>query len=384
MPNKIIAVVGATGAQGGGIAEGDPRRQEEPTIRSEPHEGCQFGTKAKELAASGAEVVAADRMTRRASNGRSRAPMGHLRDVFLGPLLAGEGNSAGGHHGAGAAKTAGLQHVIWSTLEDTRKWVPLERRPDADADGQVQGAALRRQGRGGPDLHGAGVPTTFLLTSFYWDNLIHFGMGPRTRARRQTRLHLPMGDKKLPGIAAEDIGKCAYGIFKRGREFIGRPWASRASTSPARRWRGGLTQALGKEVALQRRAARSLSRSSVSPAPTIWATCSSSSATLKSIIAAHGALRRRALSIRNCRASRLGSRATRIGLRSPLRPGRRQRVHVFLGKTDGRAVVIAASRPFFKRRIVFHENSRKTAERSHNSLPPWLQRFTSAGSFPGA
>ena len=27
---------------------------------------------------------------------------------------------------------------------------------------------------------------------------------------------MPMGDKKLPGIAAEDIGKCAYGIFKGG------------------------------------------------------------------------------------------------------------------------------------------------------------------------
>lgn len=26
---------------------------------------------------------------------------------------------------AEVAKHAGLQHVIWSTLEDTRKWVPL-------------------------------------------------------------------------------------------------------------------------------------------------------------------------------------------------------------------------------------------------------------------
>ena len=27
---------------------------------------------------------------------------------------------------ADAAKQAGLQHVIWSTLEDTRRWVPLD------------------------------------------------------------------------------------------------------------------------------------------------------------------------------------------------------------------------------------------------------------------
>ena len=31
-----------------------------------------------------------------------------------------------------------------------------------------------------------------------------------------------MGDKKLSGIAAEDIGKCAYGIFKKGHELIGK------------------------------------------------------------------------------------------------------------------------------------------------------------------
>jgi len=31
-----------------------------------------------------------------------------------------------------------------------------------------------------------------------------------------------MGDRKLPGIAAEDIGRSAYGIFKRGGEFIGK------------------------------------------------------------------------------------------------------------------------------------------------------------------
>jgi uncharacterized protein YbjT (DUF2867 family) len=68
----------------------------------------------------------------------------------------------------------------------------------------------------------AGVPTTFLLTSFYWDNLIHFGMGPRKGPDGKLVFALPMGDKKLPGIAAEDIGRCAYGVFKRGTEFIGR------------------------------------------------------------------------------------------------------------------------------------------------------------------
>jgi uncharacterized protein YbjT (DUF2867 family) len=67
-----------------------------------------------------------------------------------------------------------------------------------------------------------GVPTTFLLTSFYWDNLIHFGMGPKAGADGKLAFILPMADSKLPGIAAEDIGRSAYGIFKRGQEFIGK------------------------------------------------------------------------------------------------------------------------------------------------------------------
>ena len=32
----------------------------------------------------------------------------------------------------------------------------------------------------------------------------------------------PMGSAKLAGIAAEDIGKVAYGIFKAGNEYIGK------------------------------------------------------------------------------------------------------------------------------------------------------------------
>ena len=66
------------------------------------------------------------------------------------------------------------------------------------------------------------VPTTFLLTSFYWDNFIYFGMGPKKDANGKLAITLPMGDRKLPGIAAEDIGRCAYGIFQRGPELIGK------------------------------------------------------------------------------------------------------------------------------------------------------------------
>ena len=106
----------------------------------------------------------------------------------------------------------------------------------------------------------AAVPTTFLLTSFYWDNLIYFGMGPKKGPDGKLAFTLPMGDKKLPGIAAEDIGKCAYGIFKRGLEFIGKTVGIAGEHLTGAQMAAALGRALGQEVRYQRGAARGLSR----------------------------------------------------------------------------------------------------------------------------
>jgi len=93
-----------------------------------------------------------------------------------------------------------------------------------------------------------GLPVTFLLTSFYWDNFIYFGMGPKKGPDGKLAITLPMGDKKLPGIAAEDIGRCAYGIFKRGREFIGKTVAIAGESLTGAQMAAAFTKALGQEV----------------------------------------------------------------------------------------------------------------------------------------
>ena len=93
-----------------------------------------------------------------------------------------------------------------------------------------------------------GLPVTFLLTSFYWDNLIHFGMGPKKGPDGKLAFTLPMGDKKLPGIAAEDIGRCAYGIFKKGREFIGKTVGIAGEHLTGEQMAAALAKALGQEV----------------------------------------------------------------------------------------------------------------------------------------
>ena len=93
-----------------------------------------------------------------------------------------------------------------------------------------------------------GVPTTFFLTSFYWDNLIHFGMGPKRGEDGTLIFGLPMGDKPLSGIAAEDIGKCAYSVFQRSKGLIGKTVGVAGEHITGQSMADSLGKALGEKV----------------------------------------------------------------------------------------------------------------------------------------
>jgi uncharacterized protein YbjT (DUF2867 family) len=94
----------------------------------------------------------------------------------------------------------------------------------------------------------AGVPTTFLYPSFYWENFIYFGSGPKKGTDGKLQLTLPIGDAKMGGIASEDIGKSAYGIFKKGKEFIGKKIGLAGSQLTGEEMAGELSTALGQPV----------------------------------------------------------------------------------------------------------------------------------------
>jgi uncharacterized protein YbjT (DUF2867 family) len=248
MPEKkIIAVVGATGAQGGGLLRailsdaggGFTARAITRSVSSD---------KAKELAKLGAEVVAADvddvESLKRAFNGA----YGAYCVTFFFEHFSPEKEIAQAKAMARAAKDDGLQHVIWSTFEDTRKWVPLSDNRMPTLMGKYKVAHFDAKAEANEAFTELGVPTTFLLTSFYWENLIYFGQGPKKGPDGKLAITFPMGDKKLPGIAAEDIGKSAYGIFKKGREFIGKTVGVAGEHLTGVQMAAALTKALGQEV----------------------------------------------------------------------------------------------------------------------------------------
>ena len=248
MPEKkVIAVVGATGSQGGGLVR---------AILNDPNGGFAVraltrnvnSDAAKELAALGAEVVAADVDDRESMRRAFSGAHGAFCVTFFWAHFSVEREMTEARMMAELAKETGLKHVIWSTLEDTRKWVPLDDNRMPTLQGKYKVPHFDGKGESDEYFRQAGVPTTFLLTSFYWDNFINFGMGPQPGPDGVLGITIPMGDKKLPGIAAEDIGKCAYGIFKRGNEFVGKTVGIAGEHLTGAEMAAEFSHALGREV----------------------------------------------------------------------------------------------------------------------------------------
>jgi uncharacterized protein YbjT (DUF2867 family) len=216
---KIIAVVGSTGTQGGGLAA---------AILADPSGG--FGVraitrdpnkeKAKALAAKGAEVVKADIDDVESLKKAFAGAYGVYAVTNFWEHFSGEKEKAQAKNIADAAKTAGVKHVIWSTLEDTRKLMSPgdSRMPMLQEKYRVPHFDAKAEA----NAYFSGLPVTYLVTSFYWDNFYLFGLGPKKGDGGAYSWTLPMGNAKLSGMAGEDIGKTAYGIFKAGQQYIGK------------------------------------------------------------------------------------------------------------------------------------------------------------------
>src|SRR5215813_9452785 len=216
---KIIAVVGATGTQGGGLCQailGDPDGGFALRAITRKPEKDQ----AKALAAKGAQVVKAD-----------LDDIESLKKAFAGAHcvycvtnfwehFSAEKEKAQAKNMAEAAKAVGVKHVIWSTLEDTRQFMEAgdKRMPYLQEKYRVPHFDAKAEA----DAYFSGLPATYLVTSFYWDNLYMFGLAPKKGDDGIYSWTFPLGNAKVTGIAAEDIGKVAYGIFKASQEYIGK------------------------------------------------------------------------------------------------------------------------------------------------------------------
>ena len=148
--------------------------------------------KAKALASAGAQVVKGDLDDVESLKKAFAGAHGVYAVTNFWEHFSGEKEKAQAKNVADAAKAAGVKHVVWSTLEDIRKFMkPDDKRmpmlqekyrvPHFDA--KAEANALF-----------SGLPTTFLVTSFYWDNLYMFGLAPKKGDDGNLAWTFPMGD----------------------------------------------------------------------------------------------------------------------------------------------------------------------------------------------
>jgi uncharacterized protein YbjT (DUF2867 family) len=247
---KIIAVVGATGAQGSGLVRAILSDREGGYVARALTRDVRSG-KSQELAKAGAELAVADLNDIESLKRAFEGAYGAYCVTFFWDHFSPEKEYAHAGAMARAAKDAGVQHVIWSTLEDTRRWIPLSDNRMPTLMGKYKVPHFDAKGEANRLFTDLGLPVTFLLTSFYWDNFIYFGMGPKKSPDGSLVMSLPVGDKKMPGIAAEDIGKCALGLFKRGKEFIGKSVGIAGGHPTGAQMASAMRRAMGREVRFQ-------------------------------------------------------------------------------------------------------------------------------------
>jgi len=244
---KIIAVLGATGSQGGGLARAIlADRMGAFGVRAVTRDPQ--SEKARELAKLGAEVVRADANNMPSLRKAFDGVYGAYCVTFFWEDFLPQTELAQAAAMATAAKMAGVKHVIWSTLEDTRLKIPLKDKRMPTLMSKYKVPHFDAKGESDKAFQQAGVPTTFFRTSFYWENFIYFGLGPKRQPDGKLDLTLPMGTAKLPGIAAEDIGRCAFGVFRKGVEYIGQTIGVAGEHLTGVQMAAALTRALGQEV----------------------------------------------------------------------------------------------------------------------------------------
>jgi uncharacterized protein YbjT (DUF2867 family) len=248
MPDKkIIAVVGATGAQGGGLAR---------AVLADPDGGFAVRALTRDpskdtavaLADRGAEVVQADLDDEASLTAAFDGAYGAYCVTNFWEHFSGDKEVVQAGNLARAAKAAGIKHAIWSTFEDTRELVPLDDDRMPTLQGHYKVAHFDAKAESNHFFTDLGVPTTFLLTSGYWENFIYFGWGPARGEDGVLAVTYPLGDKKLPSMAVEDIGKCAYAIFKAGAEYIGKTVGIAGGHPTGAEIAAAFTKALGEEV----------------------------------------------------------------------------------------------------------------------------------------
>ncbi|MFD7629567.1 NmrA/HSCARG family protein [Streptomyces sp. NPDC059851] len=243
---RIITVFGATGHQGGSVARAVLEDVDSGfAVRAVTRRPD--SDRARELERLGAEVVRADLDDEASLQSALEGVYGAFLVTNFWEDMSATHEQAQAQALARAAGHAGVQHAIWSTLEDTRECIPLDDDRMPTLQGSYKVPHFDAKAEADHFFTDDGVPTTFLRTTFYWENLLSM-FAPHPGEDGTFELTYPMGDSKLSGIAVDDIGKLALAIFKGGTDFIAATISIAGEHLSVADMAAAMTDVLGKPV----------------------------------------------------------------------------------------------------------------------------------------
>jgi len=108
-----------------------------------------------------------------------------------------------------ACEKANVSHVVWSTLEDTREHLNKVNAPKLQGNYTTPHFDAKYEA----NSFFKNLPTTYLYTTFYYDNFINFGQGPKKTDSGDYAIYFNMGNENMAMVALEDIGKAVAEIF---------------------------------------------------------------------------------------------------------------------------------------------------------------------------
>jgi len=247
MTRPLIAVFGATGTVGGGLVRAlltaDEREFRARAVTRRPGSAA-----AHALYDLGAEICAAD-LDDAASVERAMAGA-HGAFCITSAREHGspEREFAQADTLAAAAQRCCVRHVVWSTLEDTRTYVAPDGLTMPVLQQHYNVPCLDAKGAADQCFIGRGLPLTRLLLSLTWERLVSLGLWPQPAGDGPRAFVLPIGDTRLPGIAAADIGACAAALFRQREAALGRRVGIAGEQLSGAQMATALARALGEPV----------------------------------------------------------------------------------------------------------------------------------------
>jgi uncharacterized protein YbjT (DUF2867 family) len=202
MNSKRIAITGATGQQGGAtarklLAEGWQVRALTRDVNKPA---------AQELAALGAELMGGDMEDRAQLDAAFKGVYGvfSVQNFWL-PNVGFEGEIRQGRNVAEAAKAAGVQHFVYSSVGGAQRGMGQK---------HFESKWIIEQ-----HIHSLDMPYTILRPAFFMENYTW------SRAQILNGTFTPIGlrpEKKLQMIAVEDVGVFAAQVFANREQYLGK------------------------------------------------------------------------------------------------------------------------------------------------------------------